>query len=400
MVSADSQRGQRSHGTCDPRFAAVRACFENNFDELREIGAAVAVYIDGHRVVDLWAGLRERAGARPAWTQDTLVNVYSCTKGLAALCVQQLIDRGQLDLEARVADYWPEFAQADKAEIRLGTLLSHAAGLAAISRRLPQQAIYNQALMASALAAQAPLWQPGSAHGYHAQTFGFLLAELVRRVAGCTLGQYLREHIAGPLGAEAYIGLPEAYDARVARVTRPLGEPTPAGEVDLMAVWKQEPDSLSALAFNNPPPQPGAVQTRQWRAAELPSSNGHASALGLARIYAAASGAAPNDVSGAAGRVFSAACASRCAQELSYGQDLVLRIRTRFGPGFMLSQPEGSGRLSASPRSFGHPGMGGSLGFADPDAQLGFGYVMNRAGAGILVDERPRRLIEAVYGCI
>jgi CubicO group peptidase (beta-lactamase class C family) len=373
--------------------------FETNFRDLREIGAAVAVYIDGHKVVDLWGGVRERTGDKPAWTQDTLVNVYSCTKGLAALCVQQLIDRGKLDPDAPVAQYWPEFERQGKGEISLNTLLSHAAGLPAIMRRLPAQAVYNQPLMAAALADQAPHWIPGTAHGYHAQTFGFLLAEIVRRVAGCSIGQYLREQIAGPLGADAYIGLPAELDARVARVTRPLGEPTPEGEVDLTAVWKREPESLSALAFNNPPPQPGAAQTRDWRAAELPSSNGHASALGLARIYAAASGSAARDRP-ASTELFSAEARERCSKELRFGADLVLRIRTRFGPGLMLSQPQGSGRFGPNPRSFGHPGMGGALGFADPDAHIGFGYVMNRAGAGILIDERPRRLIEAVYSSI
>lgn len=389
----------RSEGSCDPQFAAVRAVFETNFRDLREIGAALAVYVDGHKVVDLWGGLRERTGEKPAWTQDTLVNVYSCTKGLAALCVQQLIDRGKLDPEAPVAQYWPEFERQGKGEISLNTLLSHGGGLPAITRRLPAQSVYNQPLMAAALADQAPHWIPGTAHGYHAQTFGFLLAEIVRRVAGCSIGQYLREQIAGPLGADAYIGLPAELDARVARVTRPLAEPTPEGEVDLTAVWKREPESLSALAFNNPPPQPGAAQTRDWRAAELPSSNGHASALGLARIYAAASGSAARDRP-ASTELFSAEARARCSEELRFGADLVLRIRTRFGPGLILSQPEGSGRFGPNPRSFGHPGMGGALGFADPDAHIGFGYVMNRAGAGILIDERPRRLIEAVYSSI
>ena len=391
--------GLKSEGSCDPRFAAVRAVFETNFRDLREIGAAVAVYIDGRKVVDLWGGVRERTGDKPAWTQDTLVNVYSCTKGLAALCVQHMVDRGKLDPDAPVAKYWPEFERAGKAEISLNTLLSHAGGLPAVTRRLPAQALYNQSLMAAALADQAPHWVPGTTHGYHAQTFGFLLAEITRRVAGCSLGQYLREQIAGPLGAEAYVGLPAELDARVARVTRPLGEPTPGDEVDLSALWKREPESLSALAFNNPPPQPGAAQTREWRAAELPSSNGHASALGLARIYAAASGHAPLDRASPS-ELFSAECRARCATELRFGTDLVLRIRTRFGPGVMLSQPDGTGQFGPNPRSFGHPGMGGALGFADPDAHIGFGYVMNRAGAGILIDERPRRLIEAVYGSI
>lgn len=378
------------HGDCDPAFEPVRACFEQNFHELREQGAALAIHIAGRKVVDLWGGVRERAGA--AWTQDTLVNVYSSTKGLAALCVQQLIDRGALDPEARVADYWPEFAQAGKSEIQLRTVLCHAAGLAVIDERLAHASMYDQARMAHALAAQAPNWVPGEKHGYHALTFGFLLAELVKRVAGVSLGRYLREQIAGPLDAEVYIGLPEALDARVAKVTRPLTEVTPPGEVDLAAVWKREPDALTTRAFNNPAPQPGAAQTRAWRAAELPSANGHASALGLSRIYAAASGAEP--------AIFSAACTARCAEQHAFGQDEVLRVRTRFGPGFMLSQPDGTGRFGPNLRSFGHPGMGGSVGFADPDLQLGFGYVMNRAGAGILIDERPRRLIDAVYACI
>jgi CubicO group peptidase (beta-lactamase class C family) len=211
-----------------------------------------------------------------------------------------------------------------------------------------------------------------------------------------TLGTYLREHIAGPLQADVHIGLPAEDDARVAKVTRPLNEPTPPGEVDLLALWKREPDSLSARAFNNPAPQPGATNTRAYRAAELPSSNGHATALGLSRVYAAVSGG----VAGSGSDVFTRACRERCAEEYVFGPDLVLRVPTRFGPGFMLSQPEGSGRFGPNLRNFGHPGMGGSVGFADPDLQLGFAYVMNRAGAGILIDERARRLIDATYECL
>jgi CubicO group peptidase (beta-lactamase class C family) len=374
--------------------------FEQNFSELREQGAALAVHVEGRLVVDLWGGVRERSSAsNPAqpWTQDTLVNVYSSTKGLAALCVQHLIGRGALDPEARVSSYWPEFAQQGKGEILLRTLLCHSAGLAAIDEPLPHAAFYDHATMAGALAAQAPNWQPGTQHGYHAQTFGFLLAELVRRVAGQTLGQYLRTQIASPLAADAYVGLPAELDARVAKVTRPLNEVTPEGEVDLGAVWKREPDSLTTRAFNNPAPQAGVAQTRAWRAAELPSSNGHASALGLSRIYAAASGVAALESDS---NVFDPACGERCSEQHAFGPDLVLRVRTRLGPGFMLSQPDGTGWFGPNSRSFGHPGMGGSVGFADPDAHIGFGYVMNRAGAGILIDERPRRLIEAVYACI
>jgi CubicO group peptidase (beta-lactamase class C family) len=381
-------------GSCDPRFSALHACFAQNFVELREVGAALAVFVEGRLVANLWAGAADRA-TRQAWTENTLAPVYSTTKGLAAMCVQHLIEHGMLAPEATVARYWPEFAAAGKGEITLQQLLGHGAGLAAFSCRLPHEALYDQARMAAALAAQAPAWPPGSAHGYHAQTFGFLLAELVRRVADCSLGRYFRNHIAGPLAADVFIGLPAELDPRVAKVTRPLGEPTPPGEQDLMAVWKREPSSLTALAFNNPAPQPGSVKTRAWRAAEIPSSNGHASALGLARVYSALVSDAADTQS-----MLSPAGLERCSEVHSDGPDLVLRVETRFGPGFMLSQPQGSGRFGPNQRSFGHPGMGGSLGFADPDARIGFGYVMNRQGAGILIDERPRRLIAALYECI
>jgi CubicO group peptidase (beta-lactamase class C family) len=382
------------HGECAADFELVREVFAENFREHGEIGAGLAVHVAGRLVVNLWAGLADR-GERKPWTEQSLVNVYSSTKGIAALCIQHLIDRGALAPDARVIEYWPEFGAAGKGDILLRELLGHRAGLACLTPQLPHSALYDHAAMASALAAQAPNWEPGTQHGYHALTFGFLLAELVRRVSGITLGQYLREHIAGPLAADVYIGLPVELDARVAKVTRPLGEATPPGEVDLMRVWKQEPDSLTARAFNNPASQPGSVQTRAWRAAEIPSSNGHASALGLSRIYAAL--ATPSARSSS---ILSAEGVRRCYEEASNGTDLVLRVPTRFGPGFMLSQPAGSGRMGPNAHSFGHPGMGGSLGFADPDAQLGFGYAMNRAGANILIGERPRRLIDALYGCI
>jgi CubicO group peptidase (beta-lactamase class C family) len=385
------------HGTCDPAFDAVREAFIANFAEQREVGAAVAIQVDGHTCVDLWAGLASRAEQTP-WTQGTLVNVYSTTKGLASLCLHRLIDAGAIDFDQTVAHYWPEFATAGKGQIRVRELLGHRAGLAALRERLPHEAGYDQTEMASALAEAAPLWEPGTKHAYHAQTFGFLVAELVRRVSGRTLGTYLREEIAGPLGADVHIGLPAEDDVRVAKLTRPLGEPPAPGEMDLLYVQKNEPESLTALAFSNPPSAPGAVNSRRWRAAEIPSSNGHASALGLARVYGAVAADAASG--GGAGRVLSAEGVERCTTELSFGYDEVLRLVTRFGPGFMLSQREGPGRFGPNGRSFGHPGLGGSIAFADPDARVGFGYVMNRAGADILVGPRPRRLIDALYACL
>ncbi|HKP59528.1 MAG TPA: serine hydrolase domain-containing protein [Polyangiales bacterium] len=378
-------------GECDPAFEPVRAAFAQNFSENLELGAAVAIQIGGQTVVSLWSGLASRSEQEP-WREDTLVNAYSTTKGLAAMCVQHLVDRGAIDLEQPVARYWPEFAAAGKSEIRVRELLGHRAGLCALREPLPHEAIYDHDLMARALAAAPPLWPPGTRHAYHAQTFGFLLAELVRRTAGRTLGQYFREHFAGPLGAEAYIGLPAEHDARVAKLIRPLGEVAPAGEMNLMQVMRDEPESLTSLAFGNPPSAPGSVNTRRWRGAEIPSSNGHVSALGLARVYGA--------LAAGSGGPLSREGVARCSEEYSYGHDEVLRLTTRFGPGFMLSQAAGGGRFGPNPKSFGHPGLGGSIGFADPDAGIGFGYVMNRAGAEILVGARPRRLIEALYGCV
>jgi CubicO group peptidase (beta-lactamase class C family) len=385
------------YGHCDPAFEPVRDAFAANFAEGLEIGAAVAIQVDGRTCVNLWAGYASRA-EQTLWTDRTLVNVYSTTKGFSALVAQRLVDEGLLDLDQRVAHYWPEFAAQGKGEITLHDLLGHRAGLAALRERLPHEAVYDQARMASALASQAPLWPPGTKHAYHAQTFGFLVAELVKRTSGRTLGQYFREEIAGPLGADAHIGLPAEDDARVAKLTRPLGQKPMPGEMDLLHVQRTEPDSLTTLAFSNPASSPGAVNTRRWRGSEIPSSNGHASALGLATVYGGVAAYAAR--SGGRGPVLSAEGVARCAVEYSYGADEVLRLVTRFGPGFMLSQAEGPGRFGPNPRSFGHPGLGGSIGFADPDAGLGFGYVMNRAGPDILVGARPRRLIDALYECL
>jgi CubicO group peptidase (beta-lactamase class C family) len=378
-------------GSCDPAFEPVRAAFAQNFAENLELGAAVAIQVGGRTVVSLWAGLASRS-EQIAWREDTLVNAYSTTKGLASMCVQHLVDRGLIALDQPVARYWPEFAAAGKSAVQVRELLGHRAGLCALRERLPHEALYDQDQMARALAAATPLWAPGARHAYHAQTFGFLLAELVRRSSGRTLGQYFREHFAGPLGAQAYIGLPAELDVRVAKLIRPLGEAAPPGEMSLMQVMRDEPESLTALAFGNPPASPGAVNTRRWRAAEIPSSNGHVSALGLAQVYGA--------LAAGSGGPLSPEAVARCTEEYSYGHDEVLRLTTRFGPGFMLSQPADPGRFGPNPRSFGHPGLGGSIGFADPDARVGFGYVMNRAASDILVGSRPRRLIDALYGCL
>lgn len=376
-------------GHCDPWFEPVREAFALHFARGLEHGASVALAIDGELVVDLWAGVASRRDGL-AWERDTLVNLYSATKGVSALCLHLLADEGAIELDAPVASYWPEFAAGGKGEIRVRDVMCHRAGLAAIERPLPHDALYDHDRIATALAAQAPAWQVTEGHGYHPQTFGFLLGELVRRVSGRSLGTFVAERIAGPLGADLHIGLGPEHDPRVAHVTRPLGATPPPGQPDLLAVFKREPGSLTARAFANPSPSHGAVGTRAFRAAEIPGSNGHGNARALAQIYGAV----------AAGELLSPAAVSACQQECAMGLDKVLRVVTRFGPGFMLSQAQGGGWFSPRSQAFGHPGMGGALGFADPAAGLGFGYAMNRAGASILVGERPRRLVEACYACL
>lgn len=380
------------HGDCDPWFEAVREAFADNFARGQEQGAAVAVCVDGRLVVDLWAGQASRRGAAGAWGRDTLVNLYSASKGMAALCVHQLVDEGRLDLDDPVRRFWPELRVGADGALTLGQLLAHRGGLAALDAQLPHEAVYEQPRMAAALAAQAPLWAPGDGHGYHAQTYGFLLAEIVRRVGGESLGAHFRRRVAGPLGADFHFGLGPEHDARIAPVTRPLGLSPPPGQPDLLAVFQAEPASLTARAFGNPTPSRGAVNTRRWRAAEIPGSGGHGNARALALVY--------GDLAAGEGRLLSHAGVARCARGGAAGPDRVLRLQTHFGHGFMVSQSAGPGHFSPNAGAFGHPGMGGSLGFADPAAAVGFGYAMNRAGASILVGERPSRLARAVYDCL
>jgi CubicO group peptidase (beta-lactamase class C family) len=199
-------------GHCDARFAVVREIFEKSFASGEEIGAGICFYLDGEKVVDLWGGHRDVAATQP-WTRDTLVNVYSTTKGMTALCAHQLVERGLLDIDAPVAKYWPEFAQKDKGAIPVRWLLSHQAGLPAVRKPLTQQDLYDWNAMAAALAEQEPWWEPGTRHGYHALTFGYLVGEVIRRVSGVSVGTFFRENVAGPLGADFHIGLAAAYDA-------------------------------------------------------------------------------------------------------------------------------------------------------------------------------------------
>ncbi len=373
-------------GTCPPEFAGVREEFERNFRERGDVGAAVVVYVDGKKVVDLCGGHRDGARTKP-WEPDTLVNVYSTTKGWLAGAMNMLADRGDLDLEAQVAKYWPEFAANGKGSALVRHLLTHQVGLPTPSVDVPDEAVYDQDTMAKALAESTLYWEPGAKQGYHAATFGWLNAEVLRRVTGKSAGTFLREEIAGPLGADLFIGLPESEDARTAEMLLPAAPADPAASP--VAAAMADPSSLSYRVFNNPPRPPRVANTRRWRAAEIPSSNGHASADGLARYYAALS--LGGELDGV--RLMSEGAVANAAKERVTSPDEILVMKTSRSLGFMLPVPElGDPR---GPAAFGHAGMGGSLGFADPEYRLGFGYVMNQMGPAI--DLRSRSLTKAVY---
>ena len=383
-------------GTCDARFAPVREALAANVAQRGELGAAVAVSLEGRTVVDLWCGWADAARTTP-WRRDTLVNVFSVGKALAGLCVLMLVSRGQLELDEPVARRWPAFAAAGKERITVAELLSHRAGLAAIERQLAPEALYEWTEVTEALAAQRPWWPPGSAHGYHVHTFGFLAGELVRRVGGESIGAFLRREIALPLQAQLSFGLAAGLRARRAEYVfdgslsaRHAGARSRSGQGARVAGAPRD-EHLYERAYMNPPGATGigTVNTPAWMDAELPSANLHADARGVARVYAALLG---GERALLGGEVLARACS-----EASAGEDLVLGRPSRFGLGFQLTQPERP--LGPNPRSFGHFGAGGSLGFADPDAGIAFAYVMNRGGPQWR-DPRNGALVEAVYAAL
>ena len=380
-------------GTCDPKFNRVKDVFVENFEKRNEVGAAAAAMLDGKSVVDIWAGHADKQKTKP-WTRDTLVNVYSTTKGVTAICAHRLADKGLLDIDAPVAKYWPEFAQAGKDKLPVRYLLSHRAGLAAVRKPLHDDALFNWDKMTSALAEQEPWWEPGTKHGYHALTFGHLVGEVIRRITGKTPGTYLRDEVAGPLGLDLHIGLDAKDDARTGDM---IAMPPPGpGEPNLFAEIMKNPESVTFKAFMNPPGgmRPGLVNTREWRAAEIPAANGHTTARSLAKLYGVL--ARGGELDGV--RMMSKDQVAQCSIEQSNGPDALLMINTRFSLGFMMSQPGAS--LGPNAKSFGHPGAGGSLGYADPEAKIGFGYTMNKMHTSLLIDPRATALIDAVYASL
>lgn len=378
-------------GDCDPRFARVREEFERNFAERGEVGASLCVMIDGEPVVDLWGG--------EGWTEDTVSVVFSTTKGMTALCAHVLASRGQLDLAAPVATYWPEFAQAGKENITVGMLMSHRAGLPVVTTPLAEGAFYDWDGMADALAAERPLWEPGSRHGYHAFTFGWLVGEVVRRASKQSLGEFLRTEITEPLGLDLWLGLPAEIEPRV----MPMGpaEPQPGDEPSkLSVVAATEPESVQAtLMINTGGYLLGAFNSREAHAAEIGAVGAITNGRALAGLYAPlACGGALRGV-----RLVDGAALARMSTTVSAGQDAVGLANTRYTYGFVPSvdnrrEPPGMrDSMILSSDAFGHPGLGGGVGFASPANRLSFGYTMTAMGPSTLLNPRGQSLVDAVY---
>jgi CubicO group peptidase (beta-lactamase class C family) len=375
-------------GIWDPRFAPVRDAFASNFAAGLELGAALSISIDGHNVVDIWGGHQDDAGTLP-WERDTVACIFSCTKGVVAVLALALVDRGALDLDAPVAHYWPEFAQAGKEQIPVRWLLTHEAGLSAIEADMPFGSLSDWNAMVTALAAQRPLWEPGTGHGYHGVTYGHLVGEVIRRVTGAPCGTVMRSLLCAPLGLDLWMPLPATDECRTAEMT--VVPPTRT----FFDHWK--PDGLGPKSFRNPPDCSHVPHTnsRAFRGAEIPAANGHGTARALDRMYAAlACGGTLDGV-----RVLSPELVRAAGTEWVRGQDLVMDLPTAFGLGFERTIPEW--QFGPNPDTFGHNGSGGSLGIVDPAAGISLGYVMNRMYWGPTRDD-PRwpPIFDALYGCL
>ncbi|MFI5522662.1 serine hydrolase domain-containing protein [Streptomyces platensis] len=381
------------NGEVTARFEPVREAFAANFDRHGDIGAAVCVYHHGQPVVDLWGGIADPDTRRP-WQRDTLQLVYSATKGATATAAHLLAQRGVLELDAPMAKYWPEFAANGKAEIPVRWLLSHQAGLVALDQPVPLADALAWQPMADALAAQRPLWTPGTAHGYHGRTWGWLVGEVIRRVSGRTPGRFFTDEIATPLGLDFFIGLPASERDRVSQMVHQQHEvdltamPTESIPEELreqVAAWR-DPNSFSNRAYQVTEPAAIDFNSPEVQAAELPASNGISTARSLARMYASVIG----EVDGL--RLLTPETLASATREQASGTDEVLVAPSRFSSGYML--PTETNPM-IGPNSFGHTGRGGSLGFADPEHDIAFGYAMNHIIGGP-DDMRASSLVDAV----
>ncbi len=376
------------HGHADDGFGAVADAFTANFAERGELGAGFCLYVDGVQRVDLWAGVADRSSGRP-WTEDTLQLVFSTTKGIAATAIAMLVQAGKVAYTDRVADHWPEFAAAGKGDITVEEMLSHQAGLIAVDTKLGFDTIMEVTPIVDELAAQAPLWPLGDGHGYHANTYGWLAGELIARVDGRRIGQFVQDEISGPLGLDLWIGLPESEEPRVSTLELAPPPTDPAALELMMKVMAPGSNGYRALSLDGQirlMPE-NHFNTRALHATEMPGANGITNARSLARMYAATIG----EVDGM--RLLDHDTMQAARTERVNGPDLTLVVPTRFGAGYWL---HGESQPMIQDGSFGHPGAGGSIGFANPELGIGFGYVMNQMGSALVGDPRHTALADAV----
>jgi len=352
-------------GYCDERFISAKHAFEKNFELGLEVGASFAVSLNGELVVDIWGGFSDSAKTKP-WEKDTIVNVFSTTKVITALCIHMLVDKGLIDVEDPVSKYWPEFAQASKENVLVKHLLSHSAGLPGFDEKIPGEALYDWDRITNLLASQKPLWKSGTKIGYHMITFGHLLGELVRRVTGKSLGNFFRENIANPLNIDFHIGLSESYDARIADIIPPE---------EVFARWQVFLIKLlfrkTVKVFFNPNLEEVDFNSRDWRSAEIPASNGHGNARSIAKVGSilACGGMFDNK------KIISRSTVEKAIEPQISGRDrIMIYSPQKFSLGFGLLDD----RFYLGPRSFGWGGAGGSLCVMDLEKKLSMGYAMNK----------------------
>jgi CubicO group peptidase (beta-lactamase class C family) len=368
------------HGSFDERFIGVRDALADNLEQGLDVGASAAVVIDGQPVVDIWGGFTDEAKTKP-WERDTIINVWSTTKTMAALSALILADRGELDLDAPVARYWPEFKAGGKESVEVRHLLSHNAGLSGWQEPMAPEDLYDWEKATSVLAAQEPWWEPGTASGYHAITQGYLVGEVIRRITGQTVGHFFAEELAGPLGADFHIGTGAEHDDRVALVIPPPPLEIPGAD----------PNGIAMRTLSNPPLSAEQSWEVAWRRAEIPAAGGHGNARSVAAVQAVLAGG--GEVNGR--RFLSAKGAEAVLQEQSYGPDLVLGVPIRFGMGYGLTSAEMP--MGPNPRTCFWGGWGGSLVIVDLDANMVVTYVMNKMGEGTLGDQRGGSIVTAAY---
>lgn len=377
-------------GKSDSAFSSVLDVFTQILEEPEQRGASLCVQIAGETVIDVWGGVIDRH-AQQLWQRDTLVNIFSSGKPLAAVVLLQLVAQGRLQLDTPLAEYWPELAVQGKQQITLRHVLSHQAGLPAVLEPLAAQALFDWSRMVSAIENTPPWWTPGRAHGYAPMTYGWLAGELIRRIEVCEPGEAMAQRIAQPLQLELYLGLTEHELPRVGDVMRMKGVFGDAAYLRLMKTMAHDPHGMAAKAFSNPPSMMTSTNTLEWRQMQQPAANAHSTARGLAGFYTGL----------LQGQLLDGDMLTQMLTEHSCGIDLTLQTSTRFGLGCMLEQAD---QLPASyglgPRSFGHPGAGGTLGCADPEREVSVAFITNSLGASVLMDPRAQKINAMLKKCL